>query len=83
MRVFKVSDGTSWTARADEGDDNIVDGRRAGWSAIVFEGGPPAAAQRLVYRPAGWLDEATLGELVAALEESVTVRLRWGDDPAA
>jgi hypothetical protein len=36
-------------------------------------------AQRLVYRPAGWLTQASTIELAAALEEGVFVRARWGE----
>jgi hypothetical protein len=75
MRVFKLSDGSSWTARLhDEGQP----GRRIGWEAILLESTPHAASQRLVYRPPGWLDAATAGEVAAALEEGVAVRVRWG-----
>ncbi|HSJ23305.1 MAG TPA: hypothetical protein VK929_01390 [Longimicrobiales bacterium] len=77
MKVFKVSDGTSWTARLEAGDD-AGDNTTAGWEAVVFDASPHAVAQRLVYRPAGWFETATPGELAAALEESVAVRVRWG-----
>ena len=80
MRVFKVSDGTSWAARLhDTTDDGEAVTSRIGWEAILFEGGPGAVAQRLVYRPHGWLAAATPEELAAALEEGVAIRLRWGD----
>jgi hypothetical protein len=78
MRVFKVSDGTSWTARIDDGGDDVQDEQRPGWEAIVFEASVAAAAQRLVYRPPGWLQQATARDLTAALEEGVTVRVKWG-----
>jgi hypothetical protein len=80
MRVFKMSDGTSWVARlhdgAEDGDDDVA--QRIGWEAVVFDSTPASVAQRLVYRPAGWLAAATVAELAAALEEGVAVRLRWG-----
>ena len=80
MRVFKLADGTSWVARLDDAvDDERVVGARTGWEAIVFESGPGAVAQRLVYRPHGWLAEATPTDLAAALEEGVPIRVRWGD----
>jgi hypothetical protein len=77
MRVFKLADGTSWVARLH---DEPADGktRRIGWQAILFETGPAAAAQRLVYRPPGWLATASPEELAAALKEGVAVRIRWG-----
>jgi hypothetical protein len=78
MRVFKVSDGSSWTVRVHEEESDAGDASRAGWDAIVFEGTVHDAVQRLVYRPHGWLQDATPGDLAAALEESVAVRLRWG-----
>jgi hypothetical protein len=78
MRVFKVSDGTSWVARLHDGAEHAPAAERAGWEAILFTADPVAVAQRLVYRPAGWLAAATLDELVAALEEGVLVRARWG-----
>lgn len=81
MRVFKVSDGTSWVARLHDGDDAGGERvqQRIGWETIVFEAAPDAVAQRLVYRPAGWLASATPAELADALEEGVAVRLRWGE----
>jgi hypothetical protein len=78
MRVFKVADGSSWTASVHDEEGPAVDPSRAGWDAIVFEGTVHAAVQRLVYRPHGWLQDATPGDLAAALDESVAVRMRWG-----
>jgi hypothetical protein len=82
MRIFKVADGTSWVARLHDGEE--ADGerleQRIGWETIVFDSSPAAVAQRLVYRPVGWLANATPAELARALEEGVAVRLRWGDD---
>jgi hypothetical protein len=78
MRVFKVADGTSWTAKLhDPGPP--ADGKRTGWEAILFEVIPAASAQRLVYRPAGWLQDASPADLVEALEEGVAIRVRWGE----
>lgn len=78
MRVFRLVDGTSWVARVHDApeDPSAV---RAGWEAILFEHSPGAVAQRLVYRPAGWLQHATPGDLAEALEEGVAVRVRWGE----
>lgn len=76
MRVFKVADGTSWTVRLEEGDG--AGDSSTGWEAVVFDASPHGVAQRLVYRPSGWLEAATPGDLAAALEESVAVRIRWG-----
>jgi hypothetical protein len=77
MRVFKVQDGSSWTARVDAGPDVPAGERRAGWEAVLFESSPAGGAARIVYRPAGWLSGATLQDLVRALEEGEAVRARW------
>jgi hypothetical protein len=80
MRVFKVADGTSWLARLhDTVDDREAVAARTGWEAVLFESGPGAAAQRLVYRPHGWLATATPQDLEAALAEGVSIRVTWGD----
>ena len=78
MRVFKVADGTSWMARLHDATDDAVSAR-TGWEAVVFQSGPHAVAQRLVYRPHGWLAAATPADLAEALEEGVSIRVRWGD----
>jgi hypothetical protein len=75
MRVFKVSDGTSWHARLQEPGSSAS---TAAWEAILFQPGRNADANRLVYRPAGWLAAASPAELAAALEEGVRVRVHWG-----
>ena len=77
MRVFKL-DGTSWIARPEEETEKEEAEPRSGWEPILFEADLASVAQRLVYRPAGWLAEATLPDLVAALDEAVVVRARWG-----
>jgi hypothetical protein len=78
MRVFKLSDGSSWSARLH--DEAKPGTRRIGWEAVLFESSPHAAAQRLAYRPPGWLESATPGELADALAEGVAVRVRWGGE---
>lgn len=77
MRVFKVSDGTSWVARLHDTAEDGAAEQRAGWEAIVFHNGPSDVAQ-LVYRPNGWLAGASPEELAAALAEGVAIRVRWG-----
>jgi hypothetical protein len=80
MKVFRLVDGSSWVARLhDEADDAEAVAARTGWEAVVFESGPGAVAQRLVYRPHGWLAHASPADLAAALEEGVPIRVRWGD----
>jgi hypothetical protein len=76
--VFKVADGTSWVARLDEGGEAQPQ-PLTGWQGVLFERSPHTAAQRLVYRPPGWLDRATPADLAAALEEGVPVRTSWGE----
>ncbi|CAN5752401.1 hypothetical protein BH23GEM9_BH23GEM9_11950 [soil metagenome] len=83
MRVFRLSDGTSWVARLHEGEESTSSDQRSGWDVILFEVArgaiPDITAQRLVYRPPGWLAEASVTDLLAALEEGVAVRVRWGE----
>jgi hypothetical protein len=79
MRVFKIADGTSWVAHLHDGDEAKPTAERVGWEAILFISDPATVAQRLVYRPVGWLSQATTAELAAALEEGEVVRARWGE----
>lgn len=77
MRVFRVSDGTSWQATLEE--PPVTDQQASsGWEAILFQRGAAGGSQRLVYRPAGWLTAATAEDLETALAEGVAVRTRWG-----
>jgi hypothetical protein len=78
MRVFKLSDGSSWVARLHDSTEDGSARMRIGWQAILFEQ-PEHVAQRLVYRPPGWLAGASAEELAVALEEGVAVRVRWGE----
>jgi hypothetical protein len=81
MRVVRLSDGTSWVVRLhDEPDVGSNATERIGWEAVVFDPSPAGLAQRLVYRPSGWLMTATAADLAAALDEAVAVRLRWGGE---
>jgi hypothetical protein len=79
MRVFKVADGTSWIAKLDVAEHASAEPPRTGWEAIVFEMDALTGRQRLVYRPSGWLEGASIDDLVEALEEGLTVRARWGE----
>jgi hypothetical protein len=79
MRVFRIADGTSWVARRHDAADDATATGRTGWEAIVFETGPDAVAQRLVYRPNGGLEAASAVDLAEALQEGVAIRVRWGD----
>ena len=62
-------------------DDGLPDAsgfpRRIGWEAVLFEAIPPGRAQKVAYRPAGWLFSAPEDELVKALHEAIAVRARW------
>jgi hypothetical protein len=78
MRIFRIADGTSWVARLHDGAGGNGVEPRSGWEAVVFDASVHELAQRLVYRPAGWLENATPAELADALEEGLAVRLRWG-----
>ena len=69
----------SWVAHLHDGDEAAPSTERVGWEAILFVSNPATVAQRLVYRPVGWLAQATTAELVAALEEGVVVRAHWGE----
>jgi hypothetical protein len=76
VRVFKLSDGSSWVARLHE--ESELGRQGSGWQAILFEASSAGASPRLVYRPTGWLDGASPEELADALDEGVAVRVRWG-----
>lgn len=81
MRYFKTKDGKLWSIRLDDG---LVDvsaiGRRVGWEALLCET-VPSGSQKVVYRPAGWLPEATPEDLARALGEAESVRSRWEQPP--
>ena len=78
MRIFKSQDGSSWVAKIHDGNEESagVD-NRTGWEVIQFETDPPGTIQRITYRPSGWLNDATIQELIAALHEGETVRAHW------
>lgn len=76
MRVAVEVEGTTWVARPDHGGSEAAPEERIGWEAVIFETDPPGV-QRVVFRPAGWLNLATLNDLVAALREADAVRTRW------
>lgn len=80
MRTFRSEDGKTWTAKLHE-DEQILplSEERVGWEIIQFDTQPPGQIQRITYRPAGWLNNATIQELIAALQEGDTVRANWRD----
>lgn len=79
MRTFTSEDGTVWVARLHDGLAESGNGGRAGWEIIEFDSKPPGVIQRISYRPSGWLDNATIQELIAALREGEAVRAKWRD----
>lgn len=78
MRNFKSQDGSSWIAKIHDGlEEKVSIDSRTGWEVIQFDTDPPGSTQRITYRPSGWLNNATLQELIAALQEGETVRASW------
>jgi hypothetical protein len=83
MRSFSAVDGRVWNARLDNAlTSNSAQPNGVGWEAVLFETAPPAT-QKVVYRPVGWLTQASLGELQRALQEAEAVRARWENPPLA
>jgi hypothetical protein len=76
IRTFSSEDGRTWIARIHDGIDSQPENERAGWEVIQFDTNPPGI-QRISYRPAGWLHNASIQELIAALQEGETVRASW------
>ena len=82
MRMFSSGDGRSWTARVYDGPrDEELSAARVGWEVILFEESGSEGAQRIAYRPVGWLATASVEDLREALEQSEAVRARWGAEP--
>ena len=77
MRVFTSDDGRSWTAVAVEGKE-LRNPAEFGWQAVLFRTVESTPAERIAYRPVGWLAAATPDELRATLAEADGVRARWG-----
>ena len=77
MRVFTSEDGRSWIAVPVE--VNEIPGPVAfGWQAVLFRTVAPDNAERFIYRPVGWLPDATPEDLRTALLEADGVRAHWG-----
>ena len=78
MKVFKFG-GKDWVARLHDGPEpaNPPLQGRAGWEVIQFDTQPPGYVQRISYRPAGWLSQASITELIEALREGESVRANW------
>ena len=77
-RAFTAADGKSWVARIHDGVEirRPLD-ERAGWEVVQFDPNPPGEVQRITYRPAGWLANASIQDLIQALQEGETVRTTW------
>ncbi|HET9985418.1 MAG TPA: hypothetical protein VFQ38_17585 [Longimicrobiales bacterium] len=77
MRIFRSADGHTWAVLEV---DARPEGRAAefGWLGVLFRSTAPGGAERLVQRPAGWLERASHEELAAAFDEGDGVRARWG-----
>jgi hypothetical protein len=77
MKTFKV-DGKDWIAHIHDGPEQSAKVEvRAGWEVVQFDTHPPGSVQRITYRPAGWLSQATIRDLIEALKEGETVRANW------
>lgn len=82
MRVFTSADGRSWSARVYDGPrEEGIGAAGVGWEVVLFEEAGSESAQRLAYRPAGWLATASVEDLREGLEQSEAVRARWGAEP--
>lgn len=79
MRTFTSEDGTIWVARLHDGLSDAGSEVRVGWEIIEFDTRTPGSTQRIAYRPSGWLNNATIQELIAALREGDAVRAKWQD----
>lgn len=77
MRVFTSDDGRSWTAVPVQLKE-ISEPVGFGWQAVLFRAVAPGSAERITYRPVGWLADATPEALRDALLEADGVRARWG-----
>lgn len=78
MRIFKSEDGKTWVAKIHDGLDKDAAGdTRTGWEVIQFDTEPPGTYQRITYRPSGWLGDATVQDLIKALQEGESVRAKW------
>jgi hypothetical protein len=77
MRMFKSEDGKTWVAKIHDGLAKTDGGSRTGWEIIQFDTEPSANYQRISYRPSGWLNDATVQDLIAALREAESVRASW------
>ena len=71
MRSFKL-DGQNWIAQIHDGKEASL-----GWEVIQFDTEPGGSTQKISFRPAGWLGNASIQELIDALKEGDSVRASW------
>ena len=77
MRKFNA-DGKEWVAQIHDGlDESATVEVRVGWEVVQFDTQPPGNVQRITYRPSGWLNNASIAELIDALREGDSVRAAW------
>ena len=77
MRLFKF-DGKSWIAQLHDGAESIGSITvRVGWEVVQFDTQPSGTVQRIAYRPSGWLQKASIKELIDAMREGESVRAAW------
>jgi hypothetical protein len=82
MREFTTMNGRNWSVRLDDGlADASGFQRRVGWEVVLFVTVPPGGTQKIVHRPSGWLDHASLADLEYALAEAESVRTHWQVPP--
>ncbi|HSL70129.1 MAG TPA: hypothetical protein VK864_07785 [Longimicrobiales bacterium] len=79
MRNFTADDGRDWRVQLDTGHVGApANGNgRIGWEAVLFDPISTGVTQRIAFRPAGWLLDASVEDLVQALGEAAAVRARW------
>jgi hypothetical protein len=76
MRIFRV-DGKDWIAQLHVGHPAGSTSVRAGWDVIQFDTKPSGSVQRIAYRPIGWLQNASITDLIDAMREGESVRAAW------
>jgi hypothetical protein len=77
MKIF-THDGKDWVAQLHDGSEKKITVEvRAGWEVVQFNTHSPGNTQRISYRPAGWLSQASIAELIQALRDGNAVRANW------
>lgn len=78
MRTFKI-DGKEWVAKIHDPATNPTRPAdvQAGWEIVQFDTQPPGNIKKITYRPPGWLNNASIQELIQAMLEGESVRAGW------